>query len=82
MIAVVGIRGDNDQSGKGTTLRIFDPWPPMRGKKYSVGYFKWIQEVPTRLTTSTTKWVERMRDIEQQDFQATCDHDFGVRVHQ
>jgi peptidoglycan hydrolase-like protein with peptidoglycan-binding domain len=48
MIAVVGIRGDNDQSGKGTTLRIFDPWPPMRGKKYSVGYFKWIQEVPTR----------------------------------
>ena len=20
----------------------------MRGKKYSVGYFKWIQEVPTR----------------------------------
>jgi hypothetical protein len=48
MIAIVGIRGDNDQSGKGTTLRIFDPWPPMRGKKYSVGYFKWIQEVPTR----------------------------------
>jgi hypothetical protein len=48
MIAVVGIRGDGDQSGKGTTLRIFDPWPPNRGKRYSVGYFKWIQEVPTR----------------------------------
>ena len=48
MIAVVGIRGDGDQSGKGTTLRIFDPWPPNRGKKYSVGYYKWIQEVPTR----------------------------------
>jgi hypothetical protein len=48
MIAVIGIRGDNDQSGRGTTLRIFDPWPPNRGKKYSVGYFKWIQEVPTR----------------------------------
>ncbi len=48
MIAVVGIRGDNDPSGKGTTLRIFDPWPPRQGKKYSVGYFKWIQEVPTR----------------------------------
>lgn len=48
MIAVVGIRGDNDQSGKGTTLRIFDPWAPTQGKKYSVGYFKWIQEVPTR----------------------------------
>ena len=39
---------DNDQSGKGTTLRIFDPWPPNRGARYSVGYFKWIQEVPTR----------------------------------
>ena len=48
MIAVVGIRGDNDQSGKGTTLRILDPWPPNRGARYSVGYFKWIQEVPTR----------------------------------
>ncbi|CAN5666707.1 NlpC/P60 family protein [soil metagenome] len=48
MIAVVGIRGDNDQSGKGTTLRIYDPWQPNQGKKYSVGYFKWIQEVPTR----------------------------------
>jgi hypothetical protein len=48
MIAVVGIRGDNDQSGKGTTLRIYDPWPPNKGNRYSVGYFKWIQEVPTR----------------------------------
>lgn len=48
MIAVVGIRGDNDQSGKGTTLRIHDPWPPNRGARYSVGYFQWIQEVPTR----------------------------------
>ena len=48
MIAVVGIRGDDDQSGKGTTLRIYDPWPPNKGDRYSVGYFKWIQEVPTR----------------------------------
>ncbi len=48
MIAVVGIRGDDDQSGLGTTLRIFDPWPPHAGKKYSVGYNKWINEVPTR----------------------------------
>jgi hypothetical protein len=48
MIAVVGIRGDNDQSGKGTTLRIYDPWPPNKGDRYSVGYYKWIQEVPTR----------------------------------
>jgi hypothetical protein len=48
MIAVVGIRGDNDESGRGTTLRIYDPWPPNKGNRYSVGYFKWIQEVPTR----------------------------------
>jgi hypothetical protein len=48
MIVVVGMRGDNDPSGKGTTLRVHDPWPPGSGKKYSVGYFKWIQEVPTR----------------------------------
>ena len=48
MIAVVGIRGDNDQSGRGTTLRIYDPWPPNKGDRYSVGYYKWIQEVPTR----------------------------------
>lgn len=42
MIAVVGIRGDDDPSGKGTTLRIHDPWKPNIGKRYSVGYFKWI----------------------------------------
>jgi hypothetical protein len=48
MIVVVGIRGDDDPSGRGTTLRIHDPWPPYSGKCYSVGYFKWIQEVPTR----------------------------------
>jgi hypothetical protein len=48
MIAVVGTRGDHDQSGRGTTLRIYDPWPPNQGKRYSVGYFKWIQEVSTR----------------------------------
>lgn len=47
MIVVVGIRGDDDQSGLGTTLRIYDPWPPNRGKRYSMGYFKWIQEIPT-----------------------------------
>lgn len=46
MIVVVGIRGDNDQSGMGTTLRIHDPWPPNKGKKYSMGYFKWIQDIP------------------------------------
>jgi hypothetical protein len=48
MIAVVGIRGDDDASGVGTTLRIYDPWPPNKGKKYSVGYFQWMQQLPTR----------------------------------
>lgn len=48
MIVVVGVRGDDDESGLGTTLRIYDPWPPTVGKKYSVGYNKWINEVPTR----------------------------------
>ncbi|MET3495645.1 peptidoglycan-binding protein [Variovorax boronicumulans] len=47
-IVVAGIRGDNDASGRGTTLRIFDPWPPGRGERCSVGYFQWIQDVPTR----------------------------------
>ncbi|MCD4729028.1 MAG: peptidoglycan-binding protein [Bacteroidales bacterium] len=47
MVAIVGIRGDNDENGLGTTLRIYDPWPPGKGKKYSKGYSKWLQEVPT-----------------------------------
>ena len=47
MIAVVGIRGDDDQSGLGTTLRIHDPWPPNRGKRCSMGYAKWIRGIPT-----------------------------------
>ena len=48
MIVVTGIRGDNDQSGAGTTLRIQDPWPPGRGRRHSVGYKRWMAEVPTR----------------------------------
>ena len=48
MIVVVGIRGDDDESGIGTTLRIHDPWPPLKGERYSVGYLRWMQEVPTR----------------------------------
>jgi hypothetical protein len=48
MITIVGIRGDGDQSGRGTTLRIHDPWEPNVGARYSVGYHQWIQEVPTR----------------------------------
>jgi hypothetical protein len=45
---VIGIRGDDDPSGRGTTLRINDPWAPNIGATYSVGYYKWMQEVPTR----------------------------------
>ena len=48
MILVVGMRGDDDSSGRGTTLRIFDPWPPNVGDQNSVGFFKWINEVSTR----------------------------------
>lgn len=48
MIVVVGIRGDGDQTGAGTTLRIHDPWPPGHGKKHSVGYKRWMNQVTTR----------------------------------
>ncbi len=48
MIVVVGMRGDGDQSGVGTTLRIHDPWPPGRGNLHSVGFHRWINEVTTR----------------------------------
>ena len=48
MIVVVGMRGDDDGSGKGTTLRIHDPWPPNIGAVYSQNHFRWMQEVPTR----------------------------------
>ena len=41
MILVAGIRGDNDASGRGTTLRVFDPWPTTKGTRYSVNYVKW-----------------------------------------
>lgn len=47
MIAVVGIRGDDETDGLGTTLRIHDPWPPNRGRRYSMGYAKWVARVPT-----------------------------------
>ncbi len=48
MVLVIGIRGDGNQNGLGTTLRVNDPWPPNRGATYSVGYAKWMREVPTR----------------------------------
>jgi len=48
MIVVAGIRGDNDGSGIGTTLRLHDPWPPGRGNRHSVGYQRWMRAVTTR----------------------------------
>lgn len=47
-ILAVGMRGSGNPNGLGTTLRIYDPWPPQKGKIYSVGYAKWMAEVPTR----------------------------------
>lgn len=47
MIVVVGLRGDGDGAGAGTTLRIQDPWAPNKGKIYSKGYAKWSRELPT-----------------------------------
>jgi len=48
MIVVIGIRGDDDESGIGTTVAIQDPWPPNVGEIYSVNYNHWTQDVLTR----------------------------------
>ena len=48
MICVVGIRGDNDESGVGTTIRLHDPWAPNVGKRISVNAKRWLNEVPMR----------------------------------
>ena len=48
MIVVVGMRGNNDGSGAGTTVRVNDPWPPGKGKRHSVSFSRWMDEVPTR----------------------------------
>ena len=42
LVVVAGIRGDNDPSGEGTTLRIFDPLNGI----YSVGYHDLIRRLP------------------------------------
>lgn len=47
MVAVIGMRGDNAPSGRGTTLRIHDPWPPNEGRRYSKNYYDWVQELAT-----------------------------------
>jgi len=45
---VVGVRGDNDPTGRGTTLMVYDPWEPNVGKKWRVSYHRWVTEVSTR----------------------------------
>lgn len=47
-VLVVGIRGDGNPDGRGTTLRIWDPWPVNEGAMYSVNYRDWINSVPAR----------------------------------
>jgi hypothetical protein len=44
MRVIAGIRGDGTLDG--TTLRIYDPWPPNRGAIYSRIYGPFIREVP------------------------------------
>lgn len=41
---IAGIRGDGTEEG--TTLRIFDPWPPNRGSISSFGYLKLLNNNP------------------------------------
>ncbi len=48
MTLVVGVRGDSDPSGRGTTLMIYDPWEPNVGRRWRVSYFNWVTEVITR----------------------------------
>ncbi|WP_447772284.1 peptidoglycan-binding protein [Variovorax boronicumulans] len=49
MVVLVGIRGDNDPGGGGTTLRVFDPWPPGRGARSSTSHVRWMQAVADRV---------------------------------
>lgn len=48
MVVMVGIRGDGDPGGRGTTLRILDPWPPNKGVRCSVNFCKWLQGASSR----------------------------------
>lgn len=41
---IAGIRGDG--TSEGTTLRIYDPWPPNQGKIHSAGYGKLMSGTP------------------------------------
>ncbi len=48
MTLVVGVRGDNDPTGRGTSLMVYDPWEPNVGKRWRVSYQRWVGEVSTR----------------------------------
>ena len=48
MTLVVGVRGDNDPTGRGTTLMVYDPWEPSTVKRWLVSYQRWVGEVSTR----------------------------------
>lgn len=45
MIVIAGIRGNGEEDG--TTLRIYDPWPPTTGKVSSEIYSKLVKTTPT-----------------------------------
>ncbi|MFM9922388.1 peptidoglycan-binding protein [Variovorax sp. H27-G14] len=47
-VVLAGIRGDCDPSGRGTTLRVLDPWPPKKGARRSVNFHKWVQAASSR----------------------------------
>ena len=48
MTLVVGVRGDNDPTGRGTSLMVYDPWEPNVGRRWRVSYYNWVTEVITR----------------------------------
>jgi hypothetical protein len=48
MIVVSAVVSDHDPTGRGTYLKVLDPWPPNRGKISWEAYGPWMEQVPTR----------------------------------
>lgn len=44
MMIIAGIRGDGTDDG--STIRIYDPWPPNRGSIYSLSYGPFMHKMP------------------------------------
>jgi Papain-like cysteine protease AvrRpt2/Putative peptidoglycan binding domain len=42
IVVLAGMRGDGTEIG--STMRIYNPWPPGRGDVRSFGYFKWMSD--------------------------------------